>query len=75
MKKRASHRFLDFSLSDTMSDAKTYPQREQDRFTQPQNNQGWRRKDRDDLGVGTGTNDSSDFKSVQNVIPPRGTPR
>ena len=71
----SSHRFLNFSLSDTMSDAKTAPAREQDRFTQPQNDQGWRRKDRSDIDVGTGKNDDSAFKSVQNVIPPRAVPR
>lgn len=70
-----SHRFLDFSLSDRTSDAKTAPQPEQDRFTQSQNDQGRRRKDVDDLAVGTGTGETSDFKSVQNTIPPRGVPR
>lgn len=70
-----THRFLDFSLAHSMSDPKTVPQKEQDRFTQPQNDQGFRRKDVDDLSVGTGTGETSRFKSVKNVIPPRAVPR
>ena len=70
-----THRFLDFSMSDPMSSPAGAPQKEQDRFTQPQNDQGRRRKDVDDLDTGTGTVESSDFRSTQNVIPPRGVPR
>lgn len=70
-----THRFLDFSMSDSMSNPPTVPQKEQDRFTQPQNDQGRRRKDVDDLATGLGTGETSNFKSVQNVIPPRSVPR
>jgi hypothetical protein len=70
-----THRFLDFSMSDAMTDPAGVPQKEQDRFTQPQNDQGRKRKDVDDLSTGTGTGESSSFKSVQNVIPPRAVPR
>jgi len=66
---------LDFSRADTTGDAKIAPEAEHERFTQPQNNQGRRRKDVDDLDAGTGAGESSDFKSVQNVIPPRAVPR
>lgn len=74
MRKRAS-RFLDFSKADSNADAKTAPEPETERFTQPQNNQGRRRKDVDDLQTGLGTGESSDFKSKQNFIPPRAVPR
>ena len=75
MKKRASHRFLDFSLADSSGDALSAPQAEQDRFTHPQNDQGRKRKDVNDLDVGTGKGESSSFKAVQNVITPRAVPR
>lgn len=75
MSRGKAHRFLDFSSVDTAGDAKTAPEAEQERFTQPQNNQGWKRKDVDDLDVGTGTGETSRFKSVRNVIPPRAVPR
>lgn len=72
---QGSHRFLDFSRSDKGADTPSAPAAEQDRFTQPQNDQGRKRKDVDDLDVGLGKGEPSEFKSVQNVIPPRSVPR
>ena len=70
-----SHRFLDFSRTDKSSDAKTSPEPEQDRYTGPHNDMGRKIKDVDDLAMGTGTVETTDFKSVDNFIPPRGTSR
>tara|TARA_R100001132_G_C3273017_1_gene95045 strand:- start:3977 stop:4195 length:219 start_codon:yes stop_codon:yes gene_type:complete len=71
----SSSRFLDFSKVDMTADAKLHPEPEAENFTVPQNNQGRKVKDVDDLEKGLGTGETSDFKSVENYIPPRGVPR
>jgi hypothetical protein len=57
---------------------------EEDRWSGPMNDQsggdsgtgpGHYVKDVSDLDKGTGTADDSEFRSVQNVIPPRAVPR
>jgi hypothetical protein len=52
------------------------PLPEEDRYSGPTGERYVRKKkDVDDLDKGTGTVSDSDFKSVENYIPPRGVPR
>lgn len=77
-----THRFLDFSLAassstdddtDKTADALSAPLAEDDKYTEPQNALGKKRKDVPDTQ--SMTNETSKFKSTTNVIPPRAVRR
>lgn len=77
-----THRFLDFSLSvdtsidtdtDKKADALSAPLAEDDKYTEPQNAMGKKRKDVPDTQ--SMINETSKFKSTTNVIPPRAVRR
>lgn len=74
-------RFLQFDEfpaaegDDKEADMKTAPEPEIDIYHNPHNDMGRRIRDVDDLDVGTGKNRDTRYRQVENLVPPRGTPR